>query len=67
MLHCKAFLKLSVHSRHLDCFLTLDEPDPSADRVLGKNRGQHVHVVKQQVAFLDPALVLLGYRFEHFA
>lgn len=47
--------------------LPLDESDHLTDRVPGRNRDQHVHVVGQQVSFLDAALLLLGQPLEHFA
>ena len=45
--------------------LALQEPDHLRYRVFRRYRDQHVHVVGEQVAFLDAALLLLGELSEH--
>jgi hypothetical protein len=44
----------------VDRALPLDEPDHLQHRILRRYRNQHVHVVRQQMPFLDPAFLLPG-------
>jgi hypothetical protein len=56
---------LSVDPRQMDRALPLDEPDHLRHRVIGRDRDQHMHVIRQQVPFLDPTLFLLRQLPEH--
>jgi hypothetical protein len=43
----------------MDRALPLDKPDHLRHRVLRRDGDQHVDMIGQQVAFFDPALLLL--------
>jgi hypothetical protein len=58
-------LPLSVHPRQMDRALTFDKSHHLRHRVLGWNRDHHVHVIRQKMTLLDPALLLLGQLPEH--
>src|SRR5262249_17184817 len=48
----------------VDGALSLDVPDHVRDRILRRNRQQHVNVIDHQVPFLDTTLLLLRKRPE---
>jgi hypothetical protein len=60
MLPTKISLSPSVYSRQMDGALALDEPNHLRHRILRWDRDQHVHVIRQQISFHDPAFLLLG-------
>ena len=49
----------------VDRTLPLDIPDHLRNRVLRRNRHQHVDVIRQQMPFLHPTLPLLGQTPKH--
>src|SRR5690242_16173038 len=51
-------LPLPVDPGHVDGALALDVADHLRHRIFRRYRDHHVHVVRHQVAFLDPALLL---------
>jgi hypothetical protein len=61
----KVPLPLSIHSRQMDRDPSLDKPDHLRNRVL--RRDQHVHTVRQQMPFLNPALILKRQLPKHLA
>jgi len=67
MLPHEVFLAIPIHPRHVDRTLGFDETDHLTDRVLGRNRDQHVHMVRHQMPFFNLALLLLGQTPEYLA
>src|SRR5690349_17342955 len=51
-------LPLPVDPRHADGALALDVADHLRHRIFRRYRDHHMHVVRHQMAFLDPALLL---------
>ena len=49
----------------MDRTLALDEPDHLRHRVFRWDRDHHVHVIGHQMAFFDPAFLLLRQLAEH--
>src|ERR1700723_1306107 len=60
MLPDKIPLALSVDARQVDRALSLDKPDHLRHRVFRRYRNQHVYMVAHQMAFFNPALLLLS-------
>ncbi len=60
-------LALSVDSRKVNRTLALDESHHFRYCILGWNRDHHVHVVRHQMTFLNPALLLFGEAPEYLA
>jgi hypothetical protein len=60
MLASKILLVFAVGPCHVDRTLALDVTHHFRYRILGRDGKQHVHVVRHQVAFQNPALLLLG-------
>ena len=58
---------LSVHASQMDRAFALDEPDHLRHGVFRRDRDQHVHVIGQKMAFLDPTFLLLSQLSEHFS
>jgi hypothetical protein len=65
MLAHEVALPFTVDPRQMDRAFPVDEPDHLRDRILRRNRNQHVHVIRQQVSFFDPSLLLRGQFLEH--
>src|SRR5664280_1233119 len=63
----KILLPSSVHSRQVNRTLPFDKPDHLRHGVLGRDRNHHVHVIRQQMPFLNPAFLLLRQFAEHFS
>jgi hypothetical protein len=51
-------LPLPVDPSHVDGALAFDVADNLRHRIFWRYRDHHVHVVRHQVAFLDPAFLL---------
>jgi hypothetical protein len=51
---------LSVYAGDVDGTLSLDKAHHLRHRVFRRNRDQHVHVVRLQMALLDPTFLLRG-------
>jgi hypothetical protein len=51
----------------MDRALSLDEPDHLRHRVFRWDRDQHVHVIGEKMALLDPAFFLLGQPSKHLS
>ncbi len=49
---------LPIHTRQMDCALSLDVPHHLRHCVLRRDRDHHVHVIAHQMPFLDSALLL---------
>src|SRR5262249_11632969 len=58
-------LPLSIHPRYVDRALALDEPHHLRHRILRWHRYHHVHMIWQQMSFLDLALLLTRQLLEH--
>jgi len=58
-------LALHVRSRDVDRALTLYVPHHLRYRILRWDRDHHVYMIRHQMPFLDPALLLLGQSPEH--
>jgi hypothetical protein len=67
MLPYEVLLPLPVHPRQMDSALALDKPHHLRHRIFGRNRDHDVHVVWQQMTFLDPAFLLFGQLSKHFS
>jgi hypothetical protein len=52
-------LLFRIHPGDVDRTLPLDVSDDLRHRMLRGDRNHHVHVIRQQMTFLDPALFLL--------
>jgi hypothetical protein len=57
----------SINPRHMDRTLALDVSHDLRNCIFRRDRDHHVHVVGRQMPLLDPALLLRGQFFEHFA
>src|SRR5215469_16672117 len=67
MLPDKISLPLALNPCQRNRPLPFDKPNHLRHRILGGNRDHHVHLVRHQVAFFNPTLLLLGQFAEHFA
>jgi len=47
--------------------LRFDEANHLRDRIFRWNRNQHMHVIREKMTFLDPALFLLRQLAEHLS
>jgi len=47
--------------------LRFDEANPLRDRIFRWNRNQHMHVIREKMTFLDPALFLPRQLAEHLS
>src|SRR5262245_32524661 len=56
-----------IHTRQVDRTLPLDEPHDLRHRVLRWYCDQHVHMIGEQMPFLDVALLLRGQLAEHLS
>ena len=67
MVAAKVFPPSHVGSGNVNRALALDKSDDLGDRILRRNRDQHVHMVDHQVTLLDLGLSLLGQVVKNFA
>ena len=67
MLPGKIAPTLAIHPRHVDRAFALDQSDRRRYRVLRRDRHQHVHMIRQQMPFLNRALLPPGQLMKHFA
>jgi len=51
----------------MDRTLPFDEANHLRDRMFRWNRNQHMHVIREKMTFLDPALFLLRQLTEHLS
>ena len=56
---------LGVCARDVDRALALEVPDHLRDRVLRRDRDQHMHMIQHQMPLFDPALLVLSERPKH--
>jgi hypothetical protein len=59
-------LPLSVHPRQMDRALALDKSNHLRDRVLGRYRNHHMHMIRPQMSFFYLTLLLLCQPSEYF-
>lgn len=60
-------LPLAVHPRQVNRTLALDVPDHLRYRIFRLDRDHHVHVIRHQMPFLDPALFLFRQTAKYFS
>lgn len=63
----KVALALHVSARDVNRALTLDLSDHLRHRILRRNRDHHMNMVRHQVAFFDPDLLLLRQTPHHLS
>ena len=67
MLACKVLLVFAVGPRQVNRTLALDIPHHLRHRILRRDEKQYVHVIRHQVPFQNPALLLLGKTTKHLS
>ena len=65
MLPYEISLTFPVYPGHMDRALALDVPHYLRHRVFRRYRDHHVHMIRHQMPFLDPAFLLLRQLLEH--
>src|SRR5262249_41131775 len=58
MLPHEIAFSFSIDARQVGCALVLFEPDHLRHRILRWDRNHHVHMIRHQMAFLDPTFLL---------
>jgi hypothetical protein len=67
MLSHEVALPLSIRPGQVDRTLALDKTDHLRNRVLRWDRDHHVNMIRHEVTFFDPALLLQGQLAEHLS
>ena len=67
MLTAEVALALSVDAGEMDSALAIGEAHDLRNCIFRRNREQHVHVVRHQMPFFDPAVLVPGQVVKHLA